>query len=107
MNIYKLLSVVYYVGMAFVFTGVLMHMSDLPYGAWCFGLGALIMFGIRLYNLLMGKPENKRVHSILVYSAFMLLPGTWAMLTHRGYWIIFILLTAILDSYASFRRIKK
>jgi len=107
MNIYKLLSVVYYVGMALVFIGVLMHISDLNYGAWCFSSGAIIMVSIRLYNRTIGKPENKRIHSILVYSALFLLPTAWAMLTNRGYWLIFLLVTAALDTYASFRRIKK
>ena len=107
MNIYKVLSVSYYIGMALVFIGVLMHMSDLTYGAYVFGGGSLIMIGIRLYNMLFGKPMNRRVHTILVYSSLMLLPAAWAMITYRRYWVIFIVLTAILDTYASFRRIKK
>ncbi len=107
MNIYKLLSVIYYVGMALVFLGILMHMSELSYGAWCFAGGAVVMVGIRLYNRLIGKPENQRVYSILLYSAILLLPAAWAMYTHRRYWIIFIILTAVLDTYASYRRIKK
>jgi hypothetical protein len=107
MNIYKLLSVIYYIGMALVFLGILMHISDLNYGAWCFSGGALIMVGIRFYNRMIGKPENKRVNSILLYSATLLLPAAWAMLTYRRYWVIFVVLTAFLDTYASYRRIKK
>ena len=107
MKIYKLLSIVYYIGMALVFIGVLMHISDLNYGAWVFGGGSLIMIGIRGYNRMIGRIENQRVFTILLYSSIMLLPATWAMLTGRKYWIIFIALTAILDTYASFRRIKK
>ncbi len=107
MDIYKFLSVTYYVGMALVFLGVIMHISDLQYGAWCFSAGALIMVGIRLYNRMVGKPENQRVYSILLYSSIMLLPAAWAMLTYRRYWVIFIILTAVLDTYASYRRIKK
>ncbi|MCU4157198.1 hypothetical protein J1N10_14570 [Carboxylicivirga sp. A043] len=107
MNIYKVLSITYYIGMAMVFIGVLMHMSELEYGAYVFGGGSLIMIGIRLYNMLFGKPMNKRVHTILLYSSLMLLPATWAMITYRRYWVIFLVLTAILDTYASFRRIKR
>ncbi|MBR8535930.1 hypothetical protein KDU71_10210 [Carboxylicivirga sediminis] len=107
MNIYKFLSVIYYIGMALVFLGILMHMSGLTYGAWCFAGGAVIMVAIRLYNRMVGKPENQRVYTIMLYSAVLLLLAAWAMLAHRGYWIIFIILTAILDTYASYRRIKK
>ncbi|MBK3517656.1 hypothetical protein [Carboxylicivirga marina] len=107
MKIYKLLSIVYYIGMALVFIGVLMHISDLVSGAWVFGAGSLIMIGIRGYNRMIGRIENRRVFTILLYSSLMLLPATWAMLSYRKYWIIFIALTALLDTYASFRRIKK
>ena len=107
MNIYKLLSVVYYIGMALVFLGILMHISELEYGVWIFSGGALSMIGIRLYNRIVGKPENLRIFTILLYSSLLLLPAAWAMYTHRRYWIIFIILTAALDAYASFRRIKK
>jgi hypothetical protein len=107
MNIYKVLSITYYIGMALVFIGVLMHMSGLNYGAYVFGGRSLIMIGIRLFNRLYGKIENRRVHTILLYSSLMLLPAAWAMITYRRYWIIFLVLTAILDTYASFRRIKK
>ena len=107
MNIYKLLSVIYYVGMALVFLGVLMHISDLSYGAWVFSAGAFVMIAIRFYNRTIGKPENQRVYTILLYSSLMLAPAAWAMLTYRRYWVIFILLTAVLDTYASFRRIRK
>ncbi|WP_430812050.1 MULTISPECIES: hypothetical protein [unclassified Carboxylicivirga] len=107
MNIYKFFSVVYYLGMALVFLGVLMHISDIYYGAWVFAGGSLIMLGIRAYNRAVCHDINKRVNTILLYSAAMLLPASWAMLTGRRYWILFILLTAVLDSYASFRRIKK
>jgi len=107
MNLYKFLSAIYYVGMAFVFLGVLMHISDINYGAWVFTSGAVVMVGIRCYNWIVGKPENKRVFSILLYSSLMLLPAAWTMLTYRRYWVIFIILTAVLDTYASYRRIKK
>jgi len=107
MNIYKLLSVIYYLGMALVFLGVLMHISELEYGAWCFAGGAITMVGIRLYNRIIGKPENQRIFTILLYSSLLLLPAAWVMYTNRGYWVIFLLITAALDSYASYRRIKK
>jgi len=93
--------------MALVFLGVLMHISDMYYGAWTFAAGALIMIAIRLYNRIVGRPENQRVFTILLYSSVLLLPAAWAMLTYRRYWVVFILLTAVLDTYASFRRIRK
>lgn len=107
MKIYKLLSVVYYIGMALVFLGVLMHISDLNGGIYTFASGALIIIGIRLYNRIVGREENLRIFTILLYSSLFLLPAAWAMFTHRRYWIVFIIITAALDSYASFRRIRK
>jgi len=107
MNIYKFLSVVYYIGMALIFLGVLMHLGAVPNTVYVFSAGALFIIGIRAYNQIAGKPENRRIHTILLYSSLFLAPAAWAMYTGRTYWIVFIILTAALDSYASFRRIKK
>jgi len=107
MNIYKLLSAVYYIGMALIFLGILMHVSSISNTVYVFSAGALFIIGIRAYNQIAGKPENRRVHTILLYSSLFLAPAAWAMYTGRTYWIVFIILTAVLDSYASFRRFKK
>ncbi len=107
MDIKKVLSIVYYIGMALVFIGVLMGMSDLEYNYMVLLIGSLPIIGVRIYNWIIGLVENRRVNSILVYSSLFLLPAVWAMYTGRSYWVVFILMVAVLDTFASFRRFKK
>lgn len=106
MNINKLLSTLYYIAMGLVFFGVLMQLASVPNALIVFGTGAFFMFGIRLYNRIIGKPENRRIFTILLVSASFLLMAAWAIYTNRGYWVLFIFITATLDAYASFRRIR-
>ncbi len=107
MNIFKTLSVLYYIAMAMVFLGIIMVLSDVSNSIYVYGGGAIFMFLIRLYNQAVAKPENKRINTILLISTVFLLIAGWLMYTNRHYWIIFIFITATLDTYASFRRFKK
>ncbi|MCU4175706.1 hypothetical protein [Carboxylicivirga sp. N1Y90] len=107
MELKKILSITYYIGMALVFLGVLMGVAHVENHYIVLLVGSIPIIGVRVYNLIVGRVENRRVFTILVYSSAFLLPAVWALATDRGYWIIFIMLTAVIDSYASFRRFKK
>lgn len=102
----KFLSILYYIGMGLVFLGVLMGMSGVEFNYLVLLIGSIPIIGVRVYNLIIGIAENRRVNSILVYSSAFLLPAVWAMYTGRSYWVIFILMVAVLDTFASFRRFK-
>lgn len=107
MDLKKVLSVLYYIGMVMVFLGVLMGVTHVEYNYLVLFIGSLPMIGVRIYNRIIGRAENHRIFSILIYSALFLLPAAWAMYTGRSYWIVFIAMMAVLDTYASFRRIRK
>ena len=107
MDYRKFLSILYYIGMGLVFLGVLMGIAHVQYNYLVLLIGSLPIIGVRIYNRVVGRIENRRVFSILVYSSVFLLPAVWALYTNRSYWIVFILLTAVLDTFASYRRFKK
>ncbi len=107
MDIKKALSVLYYIGMALVFLGVLMGVTHVEYNYLVLFIGSLPMIGVRVYNRIVGRVENHRIFSILVYSSLFLLPAAWAMYADKSYWVVFIAIMAVLDTYASFRRIRK
>ncbi len=107
MDYRKVLSILYYIGMGLVFLGVLMGITKVNYSYLVLLVGSIPIIGVRIYNRIVGRKENYRIFSILIYSAIFLFPAVWALYTNRSYWIIFIFLTAALDTYASFRRIKK
>ncbi|MBS2097882.1 hypothetical protein [Carboxylicivirga linearis] len=107
MDYKRLLSILYYIGMGLVFLGVLMGVTQVDFDYLVLLLGSLPIIGVRIYNRIIGREENRRVFSILIYSSVFLLPAAWALYTNRSYWVVFIMLTVVLDFYASFRRIRK
>ncbi len=107
MDLKKVLSVLYYIGMVLVFLGVLMGVTHVEFNYLVLFIGSLPMIGVRIYNRIIGRVENHRIFSILIYSALFLLPAAWAMYAGKSYWILFIAIMAALDTYASFRRLRK
>jgi len=107
MDYKRLLSILYYIGMGLVFLGVLMGVTKVDFAYLVLLMGSLPIIGVRIYNRIIGREENQRVFSILIYSSVFLLPAAWALFTNRSYWVVFIMLTVVLDFYASFRRIRK
>lgn len=106
MTLNKFLSYIYYFGMTVLFIGVLMHVGKLASGAYVFTAGCIPILGVRLYNRIICKTANQRVHTILVASGAMLGACAAGMLLGRTYWVVFLLISVVLDMYASFRRFK-
>ncbi|MCU4162608.1 hypothetical protein [Carboxylicivirga caseinilyticus] len=107
MDFKRVLSILYYIGMGLVFLGVLMGVTNVDYDYLVLFIGSLPIIGVRIYNRVIGRKENFRVFSILIYSSIFLLPTAWAMYTNRTYWVVFIICMVVLDFYASFRRLRK
>lgn len=104
MNIYKTLSIAYYIGMAALVTGILFQLNDVPYSFILLFTGIVPFLGVRVFNFAKGKAENRRLHGILMVSALFLTAAISAIYFNRSYWIIGILITATLDLYVSFRK---
>ncbi|MGQ1890304.1 hypothetical protein ACT29H_07655 [Thermophagus sp. OGC60D27] len=105
MNIIRFFSGLYYAGMILIFTGIVMHMTDTPAALWVYGAGLIPFVGVRTYNFFVSISPRRRVNAILWVSALSLLVGGLAIYFHRSYWILFVAISAILDGYASFRKI--
>ena len=103
---YKFFSIAYYVGMILLFIGIVMLLTDIKGGLILFSAGALPIVGVRIFNRSVCKPERRRINTILVISSLFLLAAGVAKFYHKEYWIVFILITAVLDFYVSFRKIK-
>lgn len=104
MNIYKSLSYAYYLGMICLILGIFLKLNDSEIAFPLLILGYVPFLGIRLFNFLKGKQSNKRLNGILTVSALFLGVGILAILFNRSYWIIAIVITAVLDFYVSFRK---
>ncbi|GAF03578.1 hypothetical protein [Saccharicrinis fermentans] len=106
MDIHKTLSIIYYIGMGLILAGIFFQLNDLPYACFFMGSGAIALLAIRLFNFLKGKPENKRLHGIMVVSALFFVGAGALMLMQRNYWIIGVFIAAMLDLYVSLRKFK-
>jgi hypothetical protein len=101
----KSLSIVYYLGMAAVFAGVLLKLAGIEMSEWIFTAGVVPILAIRIYNRFVCIKERRRINSTLVLSAVMLAAAAALMIMGRNYWIIAILISAVIDFYASFRKL--
>ncbi len=104
--LHKILSVLYYIGMAFLFIGIVMLLTDIYGGLIVYTIGAVLIVSIRIFNRVVCKPERERINTILVFSSLFLIAAGVAIFFNESYWIVFIFITASLDFYVSFRRIK-
>ncbi len=104
MTLRNLLNILYYLGMLAVLAGIILALQNHVSAIWIYSLGCIPILGIRVFNLIVGRPENRRKHFIMVVSALALITAAYLMMINRNYWIIFIAVAAVLDLYISFRR---
>jgi len=103
---YKALSILYYVAMALLFIGIVLLLTDANAGLIVYFAGAIPIVAIRAYNRFVCTPERRRINTILTYSSLFLIAAGTANYFEKPYWVVFILITAVLDFYVSFRKIK-
>jgi len=104
---YKALSAAYYIGMILILVGILFQLNDVPYAFILLLVGLTPFLGVRLFNFINARPENKRLNGIMVVSALFLTTAIVAIYYSRSYWVIGVLLTATLDLYVSFRKYRR
>lgn len=105
-KLYTLLSTLYYIGMGLVFIGMILMLTESPFGLSVYALGVLPIIGVRVYNRIVSIPERQRIHTIMVVAALFLAFAGIAFYLSKAYWIVFILIAAALDFYSSFRKFK-
>lgn len=105
MNYLKLFSILYYIGMAIYIIGILTQLSGSYLGPYLLIIGVLPIIGVRIYNRTVAIEARKRINTILLFSSFFLAAAGITVLMNKSYWIIFIIIGAVLDGYSSFRRL--
>ncbi len=90
--------------MVILFAGIVMKLNDMTTGVYFMTLGVIPLLAARIYNVLYGNPDNRRLHSILLISAIVLTLSVLSIYLHYNFWIVGIFITAILDLYVSFRK---
>ena len=101
----KLFSILYYTGMALVLAGTIAALSKAHWGGYLMAAGVVPIVGIRLYNRIVAVPERQRINGILLMSSLVLTCGVVAFFMKQHYWVVCMFTTAVLDGYASFRRL--
>ncbi len=104
MNKLKILSISYYIGMVLILLGILLKLNDVAIAFYLIAVGLIPFLTVRIFNMVNGKFENRRLHSILVVSALFLVMAAVGIYLNKTYWIIGVMVTAALDLYVSFRK---
>ena len=92
--------------MLILFIGIVLLLTESTGALIVYFTGAVPIAGIRIYNRLVCIPERRRINTILSYSSLFLLAAGAAYYFGKPYWVVFILITAVIDFYVSFRKIK-
>ncbi len=91
-------------GMLIVLIGVLLKTIEHQSSFWVYAIGLAAIIIARVRQFLNSKSENKRVFIPYLFSTVSFILAGYLIYIDRNYWIIFILLGAILDLYFSFRK---
>jgi len=90
--------------MSVAFVGVVAFVFGFEYGWMVLGAGAFALFLVRLY--VRAKTTDKgqmRLLSILMFGAVLLLGSSYLMYSGKHYWVIPLLIDAVVELYVSFR----
>lgn len=104
MNLVKTLSISAYLGMIILFIGIILHLNHSSYSLYFLFTGVVPIISGRLYNFINGKTLNKRINSILLISSIFLLGAAVAAFLTYDFWIVLVMISAMLDFYISFRK---
>lgn len=99
----RTLTIANYTGMLLIVAGLLLHLNESGLGFWLLAAGLVPVLGLRSYNLVVAKEDQRRQHLLLLISALALAATAAAIWYNRSYWVIFIAIAAVLDLYLSFR----
>ena len=99
----KNLTLIYYVGMALLIAGILLHITDLTIAFWVYTVGLLPVVGIRIYYFMIALPDDRRKYIPYLFSGISFVAAAVAIYYNSSYWVIFIALAALLDFYFSYR----
>lgn len=92
------------VAMAVALVGVIAHVLEFPYGWTILAVAAFMLFLVRLY--IRARTTNQgtmRLLSILMFGAVLLMGAAYLMYAGKHYWVLPLLIDALIELYVSFR----
>jgi len=105
-KINKILERLQYLGMVILLIGLILKINDMPQAFYVYGIGAIPILILRIYNVVTGSSENYenyRKNVILVISSIFLASAAVVMYLDLSWWIVPITIAAAVDLYMSFR----
>ncbi len=92
------------VAMAIALVGVIAHVLEFSYGWAILAVAAFMLFLVRLYIRARTTDKNAmRLLSILMFGAVLLMGAAYLIYSGRHYWVLPILIDALVELYVSFR----
>ncbi len=90
--------------MAVALIGVIMAVLKLEYSWAVIGAGALVSFFMRLYlRAKMTDRNAMRLMAVHMFASVALLASAYIIYSERRYWIIPVVICAVVELYVSFR----
>lgn len=105
MNYQRTLSIIYYIGMVLVVIATVAALSNTQWAPYLLAAGVAPIVAIRIHNRVNALPDFQRINTILLASSLILAGGVVALFFGKSYWVVCLFTTAMLDIYASFRRL--
>lgn len=96
------------IAMVTTLTGVILHILGISAGIYCMLAGAALLFFVRLY--MRAKATDKklmRLLSIMMFGATLLICSALMIYSGKRYWVIPLLVDAVVELYVSFRMEKR
>ncbi|MDG5799189.1 hypothetical protein QA597_02305 [Marinilabiliaceae bacterium ANBcel2] len=104
MSSQKIVSTTYLAAMLLILTGVFLATIEHESGKYLFSIGLIPYTAIRVYRFIRSSSDNKRKNFILLISNIMLILSVAAIFANKSYWMILILIAAVIDLIISLRK---
>lgn len=99
-----ILNKTYYVAALLVIAGILLFVSQNDMAVPVFITGTILFAGIRIISAIKNKDKGtSRIPYVQLLSASSLVFSSYMMYKGSNSWAVFALITAVLESYSTFR----
>jgi hypothetical protein len=104
MNKIKLLNNIFYFSTLLIVGGILLRISNYPTAPYIFLFGSVLFVLSRLFNFWFQDDKVRgRLSQIQIFSGLSLVVAGYFMYKGGNSWSVFVLISALIELYASFR----